>query len=242
MSAEEVRRRHRSSGVVTTGTQRQQRPTAPTGDFWRKQWFGTYDALPDDAYDAGWDWDLAYGRNEANSASAGVCSLRGPGKVDEFSIYIDNIDWDWLEFPELIAFIRERDGPHYIEAKASGKSARQSLQREGVAAQEVQVAADKLTRATAVQPVVSNGRVLVRSTLLRRLLEGGKQGLLNITAENLQANKGDIDLNDAFVQAITRHVGVKPGKRRRFAFTPSAVAQAAANGGGKGNGKSNGRK
>jgi hypothetical protein len=84
--------------------------------------------------------------------------------------------------------------------------------------------------------------VLVRSTLLRRLLEGGKQGLLNITAENLQANKGDIDLNDAFVQAITRHVGVKPGKRRRFAFTPSAVAQAAANGGGKGNGKSNGRK
>lgn len=220
MSEEEVKHRHRSSGPVTASTQRQQRPCDPEGDFWNRQWFiTTYDELPDFVYNLGWDWDLAYTKEEANSASAGLRSGRGPGSVDEFIIYVDDVDWDWLEFPELIALMKEKDGPHYIEDKASGKSAKQSLSREGVMALTVPVKGDKLARASNVQPVVANGRIAVRKSILHQLLSGSRQGLLNVRTDDLVAGSGDLDLNDTFVQMITRHVGLRSG-RRRFAFTP----------------------
>lgn len=218
MSQEQVESRQRSSGPYTTATQRQQRPMAPVGEFWREEWFGTYDDLPADAYNLGWDWDLAYTRKEVNSASAGVRSARGPGGGEEFTIYIEDIAFDWLEFPELIAFIKERPGPHYIEAKASGKSAKQALNREGISAAEVKVSKDKMARAAGIQPVVSNKRVLVRRSIITALMKGSKQGLLNVRAENLAADKGDLDLNDAFVQGVTRHVSVAP--ELRFVFSP----------------------
>lgn len=228
MSEEEVLWRQQTSGPTTTSTQRQQRPQDPSGDFWKKEWFvNVYDELPADVHNLGWDWDLAYTKDEANSASAGVRSGRGPGKRDEFAIYIDDIDWDWLEFPELIQFMREKPGPHYIEDKATGKSAKQSLHREGIPAQTVKVSGDKLARASSVQPVVSQLRIFVRRTILHQLLNGSKQGLLNITAEDLASGKGDLDLNDAFVQMITRHVGT--GSKRRFAFVPGQQ-EATANG------------
>jgi phage terminase large subunit-like protein len=206
---------------------------APEGDFWKKEWFiTTYDELPAFVHNVGWDWDLAYTKDEANSASAGIKSGRGPGKRDEFIIYVDDVDWDWLEFPDLIPFMKEKDGPHYIEDKASGKSAKQSLQREGVMALTVAVKGDKLARASNVQPVVSNGRIAVRKAVLHQLLAGSRQGLLNVRTDDLVSGKGDLDLNDTFVQMITRHVG--DGDRRRFAFTPGQT--------GDKNGKENGAK
>jgi hypothetical protein len=236
MSESQVAQRHTVSGTVTTATQRQQRPSAPEGDFWLAAWFGTYDELPDNAHNLGWDWDLAYTKSEVNSASAGVRTARGPGDADSFPIYVDDIDWDWLEFPELVDFIKLKEGPHYIEAKASGKSAKQSLRREGIAASEVTVQLDKISRASNVQPVVANGRVLVRKAIRREFLQGAKQGLLNVRAEELARNVGDLDLNDAFVQGLTRHVGIK-SSRRRFAFTPGMTEP---NGAGRngGNGES----
>lgn len=227
MSKKDVEQRQRVSGPTTSATQRQQRPSAPQGDFWQEDWFDVFDEVPEDAYNVGWDWDLAYTKDEANSASAGVKTARGKGKPDEFPIYVLDMDWDWLEFPELVEFIREKGGPHYIEDKASGKSADQTLRREGIATKTVEVKGDKFARATNVQPVASNRRIRVSRRLIRKFLTGSKQGLLNIRAEDLARDKGDLDLNDAFVQGVTRHVG---NGRRRFAFSPGAEAAKARNG------------
>ena len=207
-SPEAVTAMQRSAGPYVTSAQRQQRPTAPAGDFWRADWFlNVYDQLPADAFNGGWDWDLAYTEDERNSASCGLKTFRGPGPDDSFPIYVEDVDWDWLEFPELLPFMRAKGGPHHIEKKASGKSAAQTLRREGIPVTEVEVAGDKLARSSSVQPVVGAGRVWVRRGIVRRLLHGERQGLLRVRSENLAADAGDLDLNDTFVQAVQRHVG-----------------------------------
>ncbi len=230
-NAAQVKSAQQSAGPFITATQRQQRPSAPEGDFWKLEWFEnlTYDVLPDDAYNLGWDWDLAYSKEERNRASAGIQSARGPGKPLERLVYIEDVAWDWLEFPEMVAFIKARIGPHYIENKASGKSAEQALKREGIAVKTVNVQGDKLARATGVQTVASNLRVRVNRRVLRTLLQGDRQGLLNIRAEDLAVSRGDLDLNDTFVQALTRHVG-RRGKRVR-AMIPGQLGEQQQQGG-----------
>jgi hypothetical protein len=187
-----------------TAAQRQQRPAAPSGDFWQESWFNEYDELPAEAFNGGWDWDLAYTDDAANSASAAVRTYRGPGSTGEFPIYVEDVWWDWLEFPKLLDQIRAKAAPHYIEEKASGKSAAQTLRTEKIPVTEVPVHGSKFTRATAVQPVVSAGRVYVKRSVKRRLLLGDKQGLLRVKAELLLRDDGDLDVNDAFVQAVMR--------------------------------------
>lgn len=209
-SLEEAKRLQIAAGSYVAGAQRQQRPSAPEGDFWQKGWFHTYDELPATAYNGGKDWDTAYTKEEHNSASAYVESYRGPGKPGEFPIYIHDADWEWLEFPELVAWMKKVKGPHHVEQKATGKSVAQSLRREKVPVSEVKVDGDKFTRATSVQPIASSGRVYIHSALYRKLLEGDRQGLLRVTAEALLMSTGDLDLNDAFVQALHRHEQVKP--------------------------------
>lgn len=197
------------SGPHVWGAQQQQRPAALTGDFWRAEWFGgarLYDELPADAYDGGTDWDTAYTKDERNSATAYVRSFRGPGAPDACPVYVEDADWRWLETPERLAWMREAAGPHYVEQKATGKSDAQMLRRERVPVSEVPVTGgDKLARAAAVQALASTGRVFVRRALAARLLEGERQGLLRVTAERLAAGGPDLDLNDAFVQALHRH-------------------------------------
>lgn len=209
-SLDQVVKLQRSSGTYVTAAQRQQRPAQPEGEFWKEGWFQVYDELPAHAHNGGWDWDLAYTKNEANSASAGIESYRGPGGRDEFPIYIEDVDWEWYEFPEMVNWIRGKGGPHYIEDKASGKSAHQSLQRENVAAHAVQVdGGDKFARASGVQSIAANNRVHVNRKVLRRLLHGERQGLLRVRSETLLAGGPDLDVNDAFVQALNRHTGPK---------------------------------
>ncbi|MGH7501299.1 MAG: hypothetical protein ACREL7_06010 [Longimicrobiales bacterium] len=201
----EVRSMQAQSGSYTTDAQRQQRPQSPKGDYWREEWFGEYDELPYEAHNGGNDWDTAYTEDEANSASARIHSFRGKGKADEFPIFIHDVDWDWWEFPELLSAIREIKGPHYLEAKATGKSAAQAVRRNGIVVSEIPVHGDKFARANSVQEVVSSGRVYVRRAIRRRLLKGDRQGLLRVRAETLVAGGPDLDLNDAFVQALIRH-------------------------------------
>ncbi len=207
-SADEVRALQLAAGPYVTSSQRQGRPMRPSGDYWRKDWFRVYDTLPDDAHDGGKDWDTAYTRQEANSAAAYVESYRGRGKEGRYPIYIHDVDWDWLEFPELIERMKSMNGPHYVEQKASGKSIVQALSAEGVAAQEVAVKGDKFARANAIQNVVANRRVWVKRQVADALLLGERQGLLRVTAEGLQTDDQGLDVNDAFVQALTRHVGL----------------------------------
>ena len=230
-SLEQVKANQRAAGSYVAAAQRQQRPSAPTGDFWQEAWFKdrVFDELPANAYNRGKDWDTAYTKDEANAASAYVESARGPGKDGEFLVYITDADFDYLEFPELVYWMGGQKpprmdpeyekrlvplfGPHHIEAKASGKSAKQALQRNGVSVTEVKVEGDKLARAAAVQPVVAQGRVHISRKVYRKLLLADRQGLLRVRAETLVAGGPDIDLNDAFVQAITRHVGTRPSRR-----------------------------
>ena len=198
-----------SAGPLVASAQRQGRPMRPSGDFWRLADFRTYDTLPADAYNGGHDWDAAYTKNDANSASARITSYRGPGAEGAFPVYIDDVWWDWLEFPELCAAMREaRELPQYVEQKASGKSLVQALKAEGIAAHEVPVKGGKLARASYVQPVVTSKRIYVQSRIVHTLLYGERQGLLRVTAEQLQQEGADLDTIDAFVQALTRHVGL----------------------------------
>ncbi len=215
-NAVQVKKIRDGSGSLTVASQRQQRPMSPTGDFWVKKWFRKYDVLPGDAYNMGRDWDTAYTKEEANSATAWIETYRGPGKDNAFPIYVHDLDWDWKEFPALVEWMLELDGPHYVEEKASGKSVIQALNAQGVTAEAVPVKGDKFARAAGVQPTVSNGRVYVRATIYDLLLAGEGQGLLRITAEALQVGLGGLDLNDVFVQALHRHLGLynKPGKRK----------------------------
>lgn len=217
-SPEAVTMLQQSAGPFARAAQRQQRPSAPTGDFWRGAWFGEYDDLPADAEAGGKDWDTAYTANEGNSASAFVESYRGR----DGTIYVHDCGWEWYEFPGLVAWMRRTGGPHYVEDKAAGKSAAQTLRAEGIPVTEVSVTGgDKLARAQSVQPAVSGpldehgqqvgpGRVKVRRAAREKLLSGPRQGLLTVTAERLRAGGPDLDLNDAFVQAVNRHTHNEP--------------------------------
>ena len=207
---EQVESLQRVAGPYVRDAQRQQRPAAPSGDFWQKAWFGVYDELPESAYNGGKDWDTAYTKDERNSASAFVESYRDRGEGGDgqeyFRIYIHDVGWEWYEFPELIAWMKRIGGPHYVEEKASGKSVAQTLRREGLPVTEVPVeGGDKFARAAGVQPIASAGRVLIRRPIMRQFLQGDRQGILRVTAEGLESKAAELDLNDAFVQALNRH-------------------------------------
>jgi len=219
---EQVEKQQQAAGIHA-GPQRQQRASEPSGDFWDEGWFAVYgtesgdpvEELPDSAYDGGKDWDTAYTADEKNSASSYVESFRLPRERPD--IYVTDCDIDWLEAPELVYWmggsppkgrvpdVTPVQGPHHVEAKASGKSAAQMLRREDVPVTEVQVDGNKFVRAADVQPVVSAGRVYVHASVEMRLLKHSEQGLLRVTAEQLLDGGPDLDLNDAFVQAIHRH-------------------------------------
>lgn len=177
----------------------QQQPAPAEGGIW-KQWFI---AVPDhlmptvgqmDKY--GTDWDTAYTKNEANAASAYITS-----GMFENKMFIDGLGWMYLEIPELLKSMRLLPEPHYVEAKASGKSIKQLLITEKIAAIEVDVAGDKIVRAKSAAPKAESGMVCVRASLLDKLYNDHEQGILKFP------NGFKKDLADALAQAIWRHLG-----------------------------------
>jgi len=187
----------------------QQRPTKVEGDLWKEDWFKPFDAeqLALDSIiltAVGYDWDLAYTEDEKNSACAyvksGIHQWRDADGRQHKKMYVLEFDFRWVEFPELIDWMSSKGGPHYIEAKASGKSAKQVLTHNDVPATEVEIAGggDKRTRAMFASPAVERGDVFVARHLKERLLNDPRQGLLLFPASGT-------DVNDAFVQAINRH-------------------------------------
>lgn len=174
-----------------------QAPVPDGGLIWQK-WFIE---LPDyDFPDPKWgenrstDWDLAYTEKEGNSASAYVTSFKYRN-----NIYIEDIGWAWLEFPELIKYMKQRVAPHFIEAKASGKSAKQTLVRAGINAIEFTLSGgDKEARAKMATPPAEAGRVYIKKSLADRLYNDSKQGILFFP-------KGQhTDLADALAQCLQR--------------------------------------
>lgn len=214
-NAEEVAHLQATAGPLVRAAQRQQRPMRPEGDFWQEKWLKTrlFDTLPSDAHNGGWDWDPAYTKDEANSGTAGIYSYRGAGKKGEYPVYITDVRLEYEEFPGVIKLLQLLQGPHYVEAKASGKSVVQTLKSYLIPAEEVKVSGDKLARASAAQPAVQAGRVYISRKVYEELMSGD-QGLLRVTAEALQAGGEGLDVNDAFVQAIWRHLDIASTRKQ----------------------------
>tara|TARA_R110000868_G_scaffold176609_4_gene414492 strand:- start:5930 stop:7366 length:1437 start_codon:yes stop_codon:yes gene_type:complete len=195
----------------------QQSPTAQEGNLWRREWFNTYDELPRDqdgdllVHSRGFDWDTAYTSNEKNAANAFIESYRN----DRGDVYIDNFDFRWCEEPELVKWMSRLGGPHYVEAKATGKSAVSWLAREGIVAIEVNIhgGGDKVAKTRSVTPRAEAGKIFVNKRILNRLLDDDKQGILSFPNSKWK------DVNDALIQAINRHVGKRAtGKQKQWTF------------------------
>ena len=183
--------------------QYQQEPSPLEGGIWQK-WL-----IPIDDKDFphrstmtnyGTDWDTAYTKNDKNAASAPMTS----GKIDN-NMYIDNFDYVYLEFPKLIEYMSGWAEPHYIEAKASGKSLKQTLVNNGINAIEVEVKGgeDKEARARMSTPYAEAGRVFIRKSLINKLYNDEQQGILKFP----KAPKKDVA--DVLAQAIQRQLGKK---------------------------------
>lgn len=146
----------------------------------------------------GTDWDTAYTDNTDNAASAHISSGMYQGKM-----YITGAGAGHYIFPELIKEMRRHPEPHYIEAKASGKSAKQTLGAAPyfIAAIEVEVPSDKEARAKSATPKAEAGMVCVARSLLDFIYNDENQGILKFP-------KGPkADLADTLAQAIIRHFG-----------------------------------
>lgn len=178
-----------------------QTPSPLDGGIWQK-WIKPIpdeelDVLLKDITSYGSDWDLAYTEKETNSASAYVTA----GKIDK-KMYIDDFGFKWLEFPKLISYMKSKPAPHYIEGKASGKSAKQTLANQGIPAIEVQVkGGDKEARANMATPYAESGMIYCRASILDKLYYDSKQGIL------VFPNGDGDDLQDALVQSINRLLG-----------------------------------
>lgn len=179
--------------------------TAPeNGSIWQK-WFVP---VPDREFpnwqlmaEYGTDWDTAYTDKGNNASSAYVVS----GKVAN-AMYIDQIGWFNEEFPALIHEMKLLPDPHYVEAKASGKSAKQTLVSMGIPAMEVQVNGDKIARARDATPKAEAGMVFIRQSLCDKLYNDSEQGILKFP------NGAKQDLADTIAQAIMRHFPNNPMK------------------------------
>lgn len=180
----------------------QQRPSPAEGSLWQRSYFdqNTFHEAP--ALGAvGFDWDTAYTQNETNSATAYVKS----GVAADGTIYVLDAGFRWVETPAAEQWMIELGGPHFIEAKASGKGLAQRLRLQGRTVVEVKVEGDKVLRVQDVLPEVQAGRVKVAPHILPMILDDEKQGILKFP------NGSHDDLNDALVQAIKRHRQPKRG-------------------------------
>lgn len=177
----------------------QQNPSPAEGAMWKEAWFDDahlFDTIPPGLLFIANDWDTAYTEKEINSANAFIKA----GILRNGDIYVLDFGFRWLEMPELLTWMRRVAGAHYIEAKASGKSAKQMLHREGFDVTEVKIEGgdDKVARTSLVTPTAESGHLYVRRSIVQMLLHHEKQGILRFP------NGANDDVNDVLVQAINR--------------------------------------
>jgi phage terminase large subunit-like protein len=187
-------------GSYAYAGQYDQSPTPAGGLIWQ-EWFVVHEDYdfpnPDFGSALGSDWDLAYTSKEENAASAYVTSFKYKNHI-----WITDVGWDWLEFPQLIHWMKTKTFPHYIEGKASGKSAKQVLSKAGIPAIEVPVKGgeDKVARARNATPTAESGIVHIKKSLVDKVYRDPKQGILAFPKGTFK------DLADALAQCIQRHM------------------------------------
>ncbi|MDB9801073.1 hypothetical protein OAB94_01725 [Flavobacteriaceae bacterium] len=195
-----------SLGSYGYAGQMMQSPAPADGGIW-KDWFIpiSFEELSAiKLQHVGSDWDLAYTKNESNSATAYVTAGTHDNKM-----YITDVGFEWLEFPEMMRFIKDKTKPHYIEAKASGLSAKQSLRKAGIPAIEVKMGSgDKEARARMSTPYAEGGLIYVLDSLIDTILNDDRQGILKFP------NNNNNDLADALAQSINRLLVKKKSKVR----------------------------
>ena len=188
-------------GSYGYASQMQQTPSPLEGGIWQK-WIQPIDEIPQ-LNQLATDWDLAYTKNDRNSASAYVTA-----GVNNNKMYIVDIGFDYLEFPQLIAFMKDKTAPHFVEKKASGISSIQTLTQGGIPAIGVNVdGGDKIARTSMATPYAEAGMIFCKREILDMLYNDHRQGILKFP------NTGT-DLNDALTQSITRLLK-KPVMRAR---------------------------
>lgn len=186
-------------GSANYAAQFAQDPTPEGGTIWRPEYFI---AVPDTQFPSrgsfstyGFDWDTAVTDKNKNAASAYVA-----GGTIKNNLYIDSVDFAWLEFPELVKWMARLRGPHYIENKSSGRDLKTTLTRNGINAVLVDVPAqDKEARARQATPTAEAGRLFVRQSVLDKLLNDKQQGVLRFP------NSKHKDLADALSQFVLRN-------------------------------------
>lgn len=199
MSDEVLRDMKVDLGSYGYAGQMEQDPAPEGGGVWQKWIIPVPDKdMPSREQMTGYGtgWDTAYTEKVTNAGSAAVTSGMFEGKM-----YIDNVAAFHKEFPELIKTMKLFPAPHYIEAKASGKSAKQTLVNNGVPAIEVQVNGDKLSRARDATPFAEAGMVYCRASVLQYLYYDSDQGILKFP------NGAKQDVADTLSQEIWRHFG-----------------------------------
>lgn len=198
MGREQLKEARKDLGSSGYAGQMGQRPAPEGGTVWQKWFIEVPDEdFPDinKAQQVQNDWDLSYTKDEKNSANAYFTT-----GVLQNKIFIFDFNWDWMEFPELIKWMKAIGWPHYIENKGPGKSAKQTLKKGGVAAIEVKVNRDKISRAKDATPTAEAGMVYIKKSIADRLYNDPKQGILFFP------NGEHNDLADALSQMLVRRM------------------------------------
>jgi predicted phage terminase large subunit-like protein len=136
----------------------QQRPGEGSGDVFKREWFDYYDTLPD-GYRLQ-SWDTAVKTGQENDYSAFVEAIVTPNR----DVYVTDVHWERLEFPQLVAKVKEyaRRAPRtvLVEDKSSGSSAIQVLrQQSGVPIVAIKPETDKVSRARSTTGWFESGKV-----------------------------------------------------------------------------------
>ena len=196
MSVDTLKELKKQMGGYGYAGQILQSPVPIDSAIWNPQWFKIIprSEIPEDLIYTGTDWDLAYTKKEKNSASAYITAGKKKNRM-----YITGAGAVWKEFPALVSFMSTVGGSHYVEGKASGKSAVQTLKANGIAAMEVKdVATDKVARATLASPYAEAGLVYIADDIADFILYDETQGIAKFP------NNVHDDLADALSQAISR--------------------------------------
>lgn len=156
-----------------------QNPIPAEGNLIKKAWFGRFtmqglrQKVKDKKDELTWNYTLdgAYTKDQQNDPSAMLCYATYEGDM-----YIRAVKSVWKEFPELVKFISEFVVRHgysdysriYIEPKATGLSAAQTMRKET----ELNIIIDKAPRIDKIARVKS----------VSAFLEGGRCFLLEDTS------------------------------------------------------------